>query len=98
MVAVLATGFFSVESFWDLLWSGLLGPVMRSSVMKTAGLYSILKACRGPQLQRLLGSSAEQVTGSHIHSHCMADTSSPCPSSIFLAISRCHNYASLWVA
>ena len=97
-MAVLATGFLSVKSFWDLLWSSLLGPVMRSSVKKAAGVRSILKACGGPQWQRLLGSSAEQVTGSHTHSHCMADTSSPCPSSIFLAISRCHNYASLWVA
>lgn len=30
--------------------------------------------------QELLGSSAEQVTGDHSDSHCLVDTSGPCPS------------------
>ena len=96
-VAVVAIGFLNIESCSDHLWRGLLRSVMRSSMMNAAGVLQHPEGCHGPQWQRLLGSSAEQATGNHVHSHCMADTGSPCPSSLFLAISRCLSYASLWV-
>lgn len=47
--------------------------------------------------QKLLGLSAEQVTGNRDFSHCMTATGSPWFSSLFLAVSMCFNFASLWV-
>lgn len=49
------------------------------------------------QWWKLLGSSAEQVTENHGHSYCMANTGSPWPSSLLLAISICLSFASFWV-
>lgn len=52
--------------------------------------------CQFHQLQKLLGSSEEEVTGNCGHSCSVADSGSPCPSSLFLAISICLSFAGLW--
>ena len=40
-------------------------------------------------IAKFLGFSAEQDTENHSHSCCVVDTGSPCPSSLFLVVSRC---------
>lgn len=49
------------------------------------------------QWPKLLGLSAEQVTGNCDFSHCMTAPGSPWFSSLFLAVSIRFNFASLWV-
>lgn len=65
----------------------------------TKNLQSVLSGYAGHwflQSQKLLGSSAEQVTGNNSGSHCMVITGCPC-SSLFLAICIYLSFASLWV-
>ena len=46
-------------------------------------------------IAKFLGFSAEQDTENHSHSCCVVDTGSPCPSSLFLVVSRCLSSARL---
>ena len=48
-------------------------------------------------IAKFLGFSAEQGTENHSHSCFVVDTGSPCPSSLFLVVSRCLGSAHLWV-
>ena len=47
-------------------------------------------------IAKFLGFSAEQGTENHSHSCFVVDTGSPCPSSLFLIVSRCLGSACLW--
>lgn len=90
---------------WFPQWQKLL----RSSVEQSAGVSDKVpsdESCRGPRhLQGLLGSSVTKAArvlcrpgpGNNIHSHRMANTGSPWPFSLSLAISRCLSYAGFWV-
>ena len=85
------------KSCWGPLWSSLLESVTWLAVVKAGdGVCSICKGCWGPRKWRFLWCSAEQATGNHSCSHRVADTRSPCPCSLFLAISRCLRFAGLW--
>lgn len=71
------------------------------SMMKTCGVKSSVEKSSGVLKQlfwTLVSSSvgvlAEHITGNHDHSHCISDTGSPHPSSLFLAISIYLSFAS----
>ena len=59
--------------------------------------FSMTMLAVGFIIAKFLGFSAEQDTENHSHSCCVVDTGSPCPSSLFLVVSRCLSSARLWV-
>ena len=58
--------------------------------------FPVTMLALGFVMAKFLGFSAEQGTENHSHSCFMVDTGSPCPSSLFLVVSRCLGSACLW--
>lgn len=67
---------------------------VKSSVEKSAGVLKQLFWTLVSSSVKAVGVLAEHITGNHDHSHCISDTGSLHPSSLFLAISIYLSFAS----